>query len=203
MFRYACSAVGAAALCTIATFGQPSLAKTIFPEYDASGRLKIPQGYENWVFVGSNLGLAYKPDAVAFTAQEAERAGHQLFHNIYIDPAAYAEFVRAGTFPDPTILVMENYAAETKDAGGVLSEGFFNGSLVRVEVAVKNSKRPTKPGSVETWAYYFFPLGADGRPIEAAVPLADQACHACHQRHAGPDNVWVQFYPQLRRWLKP
>ncbi|NEI59426.1 hypothetical protein GR200_30825 [Rhizobium leguminosarum] len=173
MFRYACSAAGAVALLTIATFG-PSLAQTIFPEYDASGRLKIPQGYENWVFVGSNLGLAYEPGAVAFTAQEAERAENQLFHNIYIDPAAYAEFVRTGTFPDPTILVMENYAAETKDAGRILSKGFFNGSLTRVEVAVKNSRRPTRPGSVETWAYYFFPLGTDRRPIAAADPLADQ-----------------------------
>ena len=32
------------------------------PQYTADGKmLQLPAGFETWVFVGSNLGLAYKP----------------------------------------------------------------------------------------------------------------------------------------------
>ena len=115
------------------------------PAYDVGGRLLLPDNYENWIFVGSNLGLEYLPNAVAMTAVESQRAESRVFHNIYIDPAAYAAFIQTGAFPDPTVFVMENYQTEAKDPGGVLNEGVFNGELVRVEAAVKDSQRPTRP----------------------------------------------------------
>lgn len=34
--------------------GQSSTA----PQYTPDGQLKVPEGFETWVFVGSNLGLA-------------------------------------------------------------------------------------------------------------------------------------------------
>ena len=41
-------------------------------------------------------------------AREANRAQDgQLFHNVYINPEAYAHFAATKEFPDPTILVME------------------------------------------------------------------------------------------------
>ncbi|UVK35732.1 cytochrome P460 family protein (plasmid) [Mesorhizobium sp. AR10] len=173
------------------------------PTYDASGNLVLPPSYENWVFVGSNLGLAYKSGAAAMTALEATRADSQVFHNIYIDPTAYAAFVKTGVFPDPTILIMENYAAEDKDSGGVLNGGTYNGNRVRVEAAVKDSHRPTRPDSKEVWAYYSFSVNAAGQPAPATSAFPDAACYSCHKLHAGHDNVWVQFYPQLRRWIQP
>jgi hypothetical protein len=119
------------------------------------------QGYETWVFVGSNLGLAYKSEVSAMTARESERAEQQAFHNVFMDSASFAKFIETGTFPDPTILMMELYLAENKDPGGVLSQGVFNGRRILVEAAVKDSKRPTHKGSESIWAYYAFPL--DGR----------------------------------------
>src|SRR5689334_13295636 len=59
------------------------------PQYTADGRLKLPVGFETWVFVGSNLGLAYKEEMPANTRTEALRATRQQFHNIYINPEAY------------------------------------------------------------------------------------------------------------------
>ena len=48
------------------------------PQYTASGDLVLPTGFETWVFVGSNLGLSYTPDAAAAasdtTAATAETA---------------------------------------------------------------------------------------------------------------------------------
>ena len=57
---------------------------------------------------------------------------------------------------------------------------------------VKNSRRPD--GSKTDWAYYDFPAGQ-----LTAKAFLDKACYDCHLDHASDDNVWVQFYPVLRR----
>jgi hypothetical protein len=30
----------------------------------------------------------------------------------------------------------------------------------------------------------------------------DSECYDCHKAHARPDNVWVQFYPTLRKLIQ-
>jgi len=32
-----------------------------------------------------------------------------------------------------------------------------------------------------------------------AAAFADDQCEHCHREHASTDNVWVQFYPTLRK----
>ncbi|MDF0584776.1 cytochrome P460 family protein [Bradyrhizobium yuanmingense] len=171
------------------------------PEYAPDGRLKAPIDFERWVFVGSNLGLAYKEELPTMTSVEAARAAPQLFHNVYINPEAYEHFRRTRTFPDPTILVMEVFSAASKEADGVLSSGVFNGERRGLEVAVKNTARPD--GQMTPWAYYDF---SDQQPSsnirEFAPAFPDQVCESCHRQHASMDNVWVQFYPTLRKLLK-
>ena len=34
--------------------------------------------------------------------------------------------------------------------------------------------------------------------LSAAKAFADSACYQCHLKHADDDNVWTQFYPNLR-----
>lgn len=170
------------------------------PVYEGNALL-LPEGFDTWVFVGSDLGLVYKKETTGMTPLESARAATQAFHNIYMDKAAYDAFMADGTFPDPTVLVMELYLAESKDPGGVLTEGVFNGRRLSVEVAVKDSHRPTRPGSEGIWAYYQFPVGAAGAPAPKAVAEADADCFDCHTKHAGYDHVWVQFYPRLRARL--
>lgn len=173
------------------------------PSYQQDGRLILPDGYEAWVFVGSNFGLAYNPDTPAMTALEIQRAEQRLFHNIYIEPSAFAQFIKTGEFPDPTMFVMESYTAGSKAAGGILNDGFFNEDRSRVEAAVKDSRRPGRSEADKIWAYYSFAVDSGGQPASAARAFPDQSCHACHEMHAGHDNVWVQFYPKLRSRLKP
>jgi hypothetical protein len=197
MIVHSIKTVAAAVFLTIFAAASAA-AQSASPTYDAAGNLRVPEGYQTWVFAGSDLGLAYKDELPVITKRESDRAQVQMFHDIYIDPSAYAAFVKTGEFPDPTLLVMELYLAETKDAGGILKEGFFNGSRQTVEVAVKDSKRPTRPGSVENWAYYVFPLDGAGNPAPSAQAALDSECYACHKAHASHDNVWVQFYPALR-----
>jgi hypothetical protein len=167
------------------------------PRYSAEGELLFPAGFEKWVFVGSNLGLSYKTELPLTTAREASRAEAPKFHNVYINPEAYASFLSTGTFPVPTILVMDVFAAADKEPKGVLSAGFYNGDRVGLEVAVKDPMRPGSSGTA--WAYYDFTDRADpSKPKTSAPAFPDQVCEACHRAHASTDNVWVQFYPVLR-----
>ena len=163
------------------------------PQYAPNGQLLAPVGYETWVFAGSNLGLAYKPDTPAMTPAEGARAGTPEFHNVYINPEAYARFRTAREFPDGTVLVMEKFAAAERDTKGVLAKGSFNGDRLGMEVAVKNSRRPD--GRPTPWAYYDFPGTAP------ATAFPDTVCETCHKQHASMDNVWVQFYPTLRKLI--
>jgi hypothetical protein len=56
----------AAAIIALATFAGIALAPSVrsqgqsstAPQYTSDGQLKTPVGFETWVFVGSNLGLA-------------------------------------------------------------------------------------------------------------------------------------------------
>ncbi len=152
-------------------------------------------------FTSSRSAMTTSPVPVLMTAVEAKRVERGSFHNTYISPGAYRQFNNKGTFPDKTILVMEHYVAEDKEPKGIVDKGVFNGRRSGVEVAVKNAKRPD--GSKTLWAYYVFTDKNDPSkttPVAKAFP--DNACYQCHIEHASTDNVWVQFYPVLRKYIK-
>jgi hypothetical protein len=171
--------------------------KTASPEYNARGELKLPADYRTWVFVGSNMGIEYGDDANQ-PAKKQEPAkqpdGGKVkvgnFHNVYINPEAYAEYVKSGKFPEKTVLVLDVYKAEP--GTGIVTEGLFPGRQTGIAIAVKNSARPD--GEKTNWAYYDFAPGKT-----TAKAFADKACYDCHLHHADDDNVWVQFYPTLLR----
>jgi hypothetical protein len=181
------------------------------PQYTAQGELKLPVGFESWVFVGSNLGMAYRrdpppaPAMMAMTnARETARADAQVFHNVYINPEAYAHFAATKEFPDPTVLVMEVFTAADKQQQPVLSTGVFNGERIGFEVAVKDTRRPPlqpAPPPPAVWQYYTFQDPTDPKSTLVTVVKPEETgfCQACHQKHASKDNVWVQFYPTLRK----
>jgi hypothetical protein len=191
--------IGAAALCFILA-ASPSKAQVQLadePRYAPSGDLLLPNGFETWVFVGSNLGLSYTPEAAAAASAPPPRAGRQQFHNVSINKAAYDYFLANGRFPDRTVLVMQVFEAADKEPKGVLASGMFNGRRIGLEVAVKNASRPD--GKTTPWAYYNFTDPSDrSKMLASAAAFPDEACANCHQRHASIDNVWVQFYPALR-----
>ena len=174
---------------------------TARPRYAPNHDLLLPVGFENWVFVGSNLGLVYDAELPLTTSLEAARAAQQVFHNIYIDPEAYEYFKTNKEFPDPTMLVMDMYSAEERAPRDVLAEGVFNGAHTGLQVAVKDTRRPGP--STTPWAYYIFTDFSDPTQVRAqAQAFADSECFACHLEHASKDNVWVQFYPVLRNLLE-
>lgn len=149
------------------------------PRYAADGRLQRPEGYERWVFVGASLGLSY--------SEHARPSGSDTFHHVYLDPEAYTHFARTGTFPDPTMLVLEIH--RRADRGAPAKQGYFEGERLAVEIALKDSSR-----FEESWAYFDF---SGGKTV--SEPFNRRQCYSCHVEHAADDNVFTQFYPVLRR----
>jgi hypothetical protein len=167
------------------------------PRYAPGGELLLPNGFDTWIFAGSNLGLSYTPDAAAAASAPPPRAPSQQFHNVSINKAAYDYFLTNGRFPERTVLVMQVFEAADKEPRGVLASGVFNGRRIGLEVAVKNTFRPD--GKATPWAYYNFTDPSDrSKVLASATAFPDENCANCHQLHASIDNVWVQFYPALR-----
>ncbi len=101
--------------------GAAPQATSTMPEYDQKGELLAPRGFRAWVFAGADESPTYRGDLPESTRPERlrhdeEKAGN--FHNIYINPEAYRAFLEKGTFPDPTILVMEVFQAERQGFEG-------------------------------------------------------------------------------------
>jgi hypothetical protein len=192
-------AAGAAAIVAIGALrAEDSPQGATKPKYNAKGELIAPEGFRSWVFVGADLGPSYRsnpdePEKPGKPEHDATVGGN--FHNIYINPEAYRTYRETGTFPDPTMLVLEVFRGETRDAKGVLERGWFEGKRVGVELAVKDGRRP---GGGVPWAYYDFGLDEKGKPSTPAPAKPDASCYDCHLKHASVDNVWVQFYPALR-----
>jgi hypothetical protein len=142
------------------------------------GRLLRPEGYREWILAGASLGLGYS---------EARGGDIGLFHNVYIDPRAYAQHRRDRSFPDGSVLVMELFRPAEK-AHPALS-GYFEGERVGLEIAVKDRAR-----FAGGWGYFSFGDGS----APSARAFAARSCADCHAAHAATDSVFTQFYPALR-----
>ncbi len=161
-----------------------SVLASAVPVYDDDGSLRWPEGFRTWVFVGASLGLSYSPHKAEY--------GDELFHNVYLDRRAYEHYARTGEFPEKSMLAMSVYRQANKSESLSKLQGSFEGELVSLEVAVKDSERFD-----EGWAYFDF-SGGDSQK-ETARPFAREKCFECHAEHAADDNVFVQYYPILRR----
>jgi hypothetical protein len=109
-----------------------------------------------------------------------------MFHRVYLEPSAYDHFLKARRFPEGTMLALTIRLPERRVPPS--RTGWTEGDLVAWELAVKDRSR-FEGG----WAYFDF-----GREADTAAALARERCAACHAEHAAIDNVFVQFYPQLR-----
>lgn len=171
--------LAAVLLVLVGLFG--SLARESEPRFSEAGQLIRPEGYREWVFVGSGLGMGYREES-------EQKSAH--FTNIYVQPEAYRHFVATGKFPDKIVLVMEVLSAGSK--ASINQQGQFEDRFIGIEAAVKDEKRFR-----EKWAYFSF-IGVGGKPSLVAKPFPKEACWQCHHEHGAVDNVFVQFYPVLR-----
>jgi hypothetical protein len=149
------------------------------PEYISGDKLTVPDDYRQWMFLTSSLDLNYT------TATPAPDQMHML-DNVFVNPEAYASFLKTGTWPDKTVLVKENRIAES--AGTLSKSGRFQSEVMNLEIHVKDQAR--FPGQ---WAFF---VSADGKAPAVLRPTS-ATCYSCHGDHGAVDTTFVQFYPTL------
>jgi hypothetical protein len=155
----------------------PAGPETGMPRYTSGGALLRPERVERWIVVGTSLGLGYS---------NATEDGGGMFHRVSLEPAAYEHFLRTGRFRPGTMLALSIRRPVRRVPPSWA--GWSEGELVALELAVKDPAR-FEGG----WAYFDF-----GRDASTARALPGERCARCHAEHAARDNVFVQFYPQLR-----
>lgn len=151
-----------------------------------------PVGYRKWVFVGSPL----TPHAL-----NEGKAPFPEFHNVYVEPTAFAHFEKTGKWAEGTqiakelVLIYQNDNDEVGASSEVSGRGYQQGEFAGLELTVKDSKRfPDMPGG---WAYFSF--GHNAPPYaEKAAAFPAETCNACHEASADTDFVFTQFYPVIR-----
>ena len=158
------------------------------PEYTASGELKLPKNFREWVYVGSPL----TPNAL-----NNGKAAFPEYHNVYIEPGSYAIYKKTGTFPEGTIMFKElQLAQEAQFPDGSRAEpsgrGFFPGALNGADVTVKDTKRFAESGG---WGFFNFDHHEPKALTAALKPKSE--CAYCHIASAKKDQVWTQFYRPL------
>jgi hypothetical protein len=177
MLTLAKAALLATALLPLTAFIQDEASSGTSPEYTSDAQLKLPENYRQWVYLTSGFDMSYNK---AMTGMD-----HHMFDNVFVNPAAYQSFMKTGTWPDKTMLVLEVRGAEGR--GSINQKGNYQGGVMGLEVHVKDEKR--FPGN---WAFFGFD---DTKTAKMTPTTAD--CYTCHSAHGAVDTTFVQFYPTL------
>jgi hypothetical protein len=167
----------------LAVKAAPPGGTTAAVEFTPDGKLKKPDGYRNWVYVG---------EVITPNDMNGGEATFPEFHAVYMDPESFANYEKTGKFRDGTVLIKELSSVGSKEAAS--GKGYFQGDFTGLAVAIKDSKRfKDEPGS---WAYFSF---GHKYPLQAeSSKKAASACNQCHQDNAKTDWVFSQYYPVLR-----
>lgn len=150
------------------------------PKYTADGQLRLPEHYREWVWLTSDFHTVPDP-------AKMQLGGRSQFNNIFVNPEAHKAFLQTGTWPDKTMLIVEQRGAEDMGSTNPNQKGNAQGSVPGVAVHVKDEVR--FPGK---WAFF----GFQGRTTANMIPVT-AGCYSCHAAHGASDTTFVQFYPTL------
>lgn len=103
---------------------------------------------------------------------------YHAFDKAYINPNAYRAFTESGTFPEGTVLILDQGKS----------------SSVPASVLASVKDRRFEGG----WGYFEFKNGENAEVIKTAPLPKSAGCLACHRDKAAADHVFTQFYPVLR-----
>ncbi len=151
-----------------AAFEQSRAQPNDVPEYTSDAQLKFPENYREWIYLTSGFDMSYSP--------AMQMGDHHIFDNVFVNPAAYAAFVKTGTWPDKTVLVLEERGAQGK--GSINQKGNYQGGVMGLEVHVRDEAR--FPGK---WAFFGFDNSKSGKMIPLIGGLLQLPCGARGGRH--------------------
>src|SRR6516225_1618300 len=141
-------------------------------QFTPDGKMKLPTGYREWVFIGSPL----TPNAL-----NGGKASFPEFHDVYVERKNFDAYMKTGTFPEGTVLVKELVLLQKPTyPDGSQQEpsgrGFFDGNFNCMDVSVKDTKKYAKTNG---WGYYTF--GHHPEPCEATAAKSSvgefDGCH--------------------------
>ena len=156
------------------------------PEYTASGALKLPKNWREWIWVGEPT----TPNVL-----NGGKANFPEYHNVYIEPGSYAIYKKTGVFPEGTMFFKElqliSKPAENPDETRTepSGRGYFPGDFNGADVTVKDTKRFA---ATDGWGYFNF-HHYEPKALTATVQPKSE-CAFCHIASAKRDDVWTQFY---------
>ncbi len=177
------------ALILLCCLGALSLAKDAEIEsvstatFDAAGNLIRPGNMDEWIFLGSSLGMGYSQDTF-----DPDSAG--MFQIVRMEPNAYKAFLETGKFVDGTMIALHFYGSQNNIS--INRSGFVMGGLHFMEIHYKDSERFPD-------GFNFYTFNND-QAVAAEVPLPND-CVACHTKDGAYDGVFVQFYPTIHEFL--
>lgn len=190
----ACGGASAPTISQEAEAQSPAASAINRAAYTAEGAVKRPENWRSWIYVGTPL----TPNAL-----NGGEAPFPEFHNVYVEPSAFAAFERTGEWPEGTqiakeLVLVRDGSTCFEDTGAcaeVSGVGYFQGEFQGLELTVKDTARyADEPGG---WAYYSF--GHKAEPYAAtATAFPTASCNSCHETNAATDFVFTQFYPVLR-----
>ncbi len=154
------------------------------PEYTSAGDLVAPANYREWVFLTSGFDMTYRERTTGVPE-------HSVFDNVFVNPEAYASFLKTGAWPDRTVMVLENREARSRGEALVKGGRFQGAEITGLEIHLKDSTRFKREGPKGTWGFF----DVQGGVGKAFDPTA--SCTTCHHEHAAVDTTFVQFYPTL------
>ncbi len=56
-------------------------------KFDEEGKLMLPENFDDWVFIGTSLGMGY-------SQADFDPAGHNMFQVVRVEPKAYQAYIR-------------------------------------------------------------------------------------------------------------
>ena len=160
------------------------------PKFSEKGELLQPEGFREWVFIGSPLTPHGLNDG---------NAGFPEFHNVYVEPAVYRYYRRTGEWPEGAVLAKElQLTKKGTYTDGSRNEpsgrGYFPSTPNGLDVSVKDTRRFAK---TDGWG--FFNFGHHAPPYASVAQSAPkEACAGCHMSNAHEDMVFSDFYQQLK-----
>ena len=145
------------------------------------GDLQKPADLDSWVFLGTSLGMGYNPGS--FNA-----ANPGQFQVVLMEPTAYREFVKSGSYAPGSMFLLAFYNADTQERS-INQHGFTQADLTNYEIHVITPKE-----GQERHAFYLFGAdAAEGKPLPP-----NNNCQRCHLDHGAFDGTFAQFYPSIR-----
>ncbi len=151
--------------------------------FDADGNLVVPDNLDEWVFIGSSLGMGY-------SQANFDPGSPGMFQVARMEPAAYRAFKETGKFADGTMIALHFYGSQNELS--INRAGFVMDDLHFAEIHYKDSARFPD-------GFNFYNVD-NGDRVAAEIALPND-CVECHKRDGAYEGVFVQFYPPLHEFL--